>query len=91
MSAQVDALRAQLIEEGFTRVFVHSDQPDKVYDAHTHPTDHVQIVLEGWIEISAEDGTARRYGPGERCDVPAGASHAAVAGPEGCTYLIGER
>jgi len=91
MSAEVDALRAQLIEEGFTRVFVHADQAGKVYDDHTHATDHVQIVLEGWIEIADADGNARRYGPGERCDVLAGASHAAAVGPDGCTYLIGER
>jgi hypothetical protein len=28
---------------------------------------------------------------GQRYDVPAGASHSARMGPQGCRYLIGER
>jgi hypothetical protein len=31
------------------------------------------------------------YLPGERFDVPAGAVHSAIIGPEGCLYVIGEK
>lgn len=85
-----DALRQRLIEEGFTRVFVHTDPPGHVYDEHVHASDHAQIVLDGAIEIIMAD-SRRIYQPQERCDVPAGTPHAAIVGAEGCTYLIGER
>ena len=59
------ALRRQLIDEGFTRVFVHSDPPGFVYDEHRHTSDHAQVVLEGAIEVIRGD-ERRVYGPGER-------------------------
>ena len=84
------ALRQRLIEEGFTRVFVHTDPPNKVYDEHTHTGDHVQVILEGSIDIITADGR-NSYQPADRCDLAAGTPHAAVVGPDGCTYMIGER
>lgn len=90
MKERTAELKQRLIDEGFTHVFVHSDQPGFVYGEHTHPTDHAQIVLEGEITV-AMAGRSRTYGPGERCDVPAGRGHSARIGAEGCTYLIGER
>jgi hypothetical protein len=36
-------------------------------------------------------GSSTTYCTGERCDVPAGAFHAARMGPTGCRYLIGEK
>jgi quercetin dioxygenase-like cupin family protein len=37
------------------------------------------------------DGQSHTYRAGERCDVPAGAVHAARMGSAGCRYLVGER
>jgi quercetin dioxygenase-like cupin family protein len=82
--------RQRLIEEGFTRVFAHTDAPGTVYDEHSHPTDHVQIILDGAIEIIIGD-ERRIYQPQERCDLAAGTPHAAIVGAEGCSYLVGER
>jgi len=37
------------------------------------------------------NGRSQIHRAGERCDVPAGAVHAARMGPSGCRYLIGEK
>ena len=84
------ALSEQLHAEGFTHTFVWQDGPDAYYPDHTHATETAHIVLAGELALTI-NGEMRRYGVGERCDVPAGALHSARMGPEGCRYLIGEK
>ena len=36
-------------------------------------------------------GKSETYSVGDRCDVPAGATHSAQMGPHGCRYLVGEK
>jgi quercetin dioxygenase-like cupin family protein len=48
------------------------------------------IILDG--EMTLTQGTqTKTYRAGERCDVPAGAKHAAKMGLHGCKYLVGEK
>jgi len=80
----------KLREEGFSGVFTHRDRPNACYPDHTHHGMTAHVVIEGLITVTSEGKTVK-YGPGERFDVPAGAVHSAIIGPEGCLYVIGEK
>jgi hypothetical protein len=83
-------LRKQLAAEGFSHTFVWQDGPNAYYPDHTHGGLTAHIILDGEMTLT-QDGSSRTYGVGERCDVPAGAVHAAKMGPSGCRYLVGEK
>jgi quercetin dioxygenase-like cupin family protein len=84
------ALEKQLREEGFRNTFVWEDEPDRRYSDHTHPVETAHIILEGEMTVTMH-GQSTTYRAGDRCDVPAGITHAARMGPAGCRYLIGEK
>ena len=90
MASDLQALERELQREGFLRTYVWQDAPDAYYDEHTHERETAHIILEGQMTLG-QAGTTRTSGPGERCDVPAGALHWAQMGPGGCRYLVGER
>jgi mannose-6-phosphate isomerase-like protein (cupin superfamily) len=84
------ALAKGLREEGFGHTYIWEDGPDTHYPDHVHTEETAHIVLDGEMTLSV-GGKTHTYGVGERCDVPAGAVHSALRGPQGCRYLIGER
>ena len=86
----IHELESQLHSEGFRHTYVWDDGPDRRYSDHTHPVETAHIILEGEMTLTI-GGQSITYGAGERCDVPAGAVHAARMGPAGCRYLIGEK
>lgn len=86
----VSQLEKRLRNEGFRRTYVWEDAPDQRYSDHTHPVETAHIILEGELTLTM-DGQSTTYRAGERCDIPAGAVHAARMGPAGCLYLIGEK
>lgn len=86
----VDQLTNQLRAEGFGHAYIWQDGPHASYSDHTHATETAHIILEGEMTL-AMGGRSATYRVGERCDVPAGAVHAAKMGPAGCRYLIGEK
>jgi len=83
-------LENKLHSEGFGRTYIWQDGPGQRYAEHTHPVETAHIILEGEMTLTM-DGQSTTYRVGERCDVPAGAVHAARMGPAGCRYLIGEK
>jgi len=83
-------LEEKLEIEGFSGIFVHRDSPDAFYPDHTHSGITAHIVLEGDITVTSE-GKTTTYQPGQRFDVPAGETHSAKIGPNGCRYMIGEK
>jgi mannose-6-phosphate isomerase-like protein (cupin superfamily) len=83
-------LEKQLHEEGCRNTFVWEDVPDRRYSDHTHPVETAHIILEGAMTVTMH-GQSTTYRAGDRCDVPAGITHAARMGPAGCRYLIGEK
>lgn len=83
-------LAKRLEREGFSRTYIWQDGPDALYPGHTHEKETAHIILSGEMTLTMS-GQANTYREGERCDVPAGAMHAAKIGPRGCRYLIGER
>ncbi len=80
----------KLREEGFSGIFIHRDRPNACYPDHTHQGITAHIIIEGRITVTSEGKTVT-YRSGERFDVPAGAVHSAIIGPEGCLYVIGEK
>ncbi len=80
----------QLRTEGFKHVYVWQDGADTWYPDHTHPTATAHIIVEGDMTVSM-DGKSRKYGAGERCDVPGGTAHSAKMGSKGCRYVVGEK
>jgi quercetin dioxygenase-like cupin family protein len=83
-------LEKQLRNEGFRNTYVWEDGPDRSYSDHMHPVETAHIILEGEMTVTV-DGQGTTYRAGDRCDVPAGITHAARMGPAGCRYLIGEK
>ena len=82
-------LRRQLEEEGFD-VVTWRDRCNWSYAAHHHEHDESLWVLRGSIvlRIGGEDYS---LGPGDRLMLPRETVHSAQVGPEGATYLIGQR
>ena len=80
----------QLHREGFRHTYVWQDGPRASYPEHTHAVETAHIILDGEMTLTM-GGRSITYRSGERCDVPAGAAHAARMGPAGCRYLIGEK
>ena len=91
-SAQIDLARieAQLHAEGFGHTYVWQDGPGAAYAEHTHAVETAHVILEGEMTLVMA-GRSETYRVGQRCDVPAGAAHAARMGPRGCRHLIGEK
>ncbi|CCQ73606.1 cupin domain-containing protein [Magnetospira sp. QH-2] len=79
----------QLQAEGYGQVFVWEDASGARYPHHSHPGQTAHVVLAGAITIATATGS-RTYRAGDRFDVPAGESHAAEVGPEGCRYVVAE-
>ena len=90
MPADLKLWERRLHEEGFAHTYAWQDGPNAFYPDHTHPVETAHIILDGEMTLT-QGGEARTYGVGERCDVPAGATHSAKMGSQGCRYLIGEK
>lgn len=80
----------QLKEEGFSHIYTHEDSPNAYYPNHAHLTLTAHIIVEGEIALTSE-GKTKTYKKGERVDVPKNTVHSAKIGPNGCTYIIGEK
>jgi quercetin dioxygenase-like cupin family protein len=83
-------LKKQIETEGFSHTFVWQDRPNAFYPDHTHAGLTAHIILDGEMALTM-NGESHTYAVGERCDVPAGATHSARMGPRGCRYLVGEK
>jgi mannose-6-phosphate isomerase-like protein (cupin superfamily) len=75
---------------GFRQTYVWQDGPNVFYAEHVHNEETAHIILSGAMTLII-GGDVMTCNAGQRYDVPAGASHSARMGPQGCRYLIGER
>ncbi len=67
-----------------------SNGPGDRYGAHTHSYFKVLYCARGSITFDVE-GEKVDLKPGDRLDLPAGTSHSAVVGPQGCTCYEAHR
>ncbi|MBM4247009.1 MAG: cupin domain-containing protein [Deltaproteobacteria bacterium] len=84
-----ETLAHRLAADGFSS-FCWSDLPNTHYDEHEHDRDESIWLLAGAIRFGAA-GRELALAPGDRLMLPAGTRHTADAGPDGATYLIGQR
>ena len=82
-------LRRRLQDEGF-EVFRWRDDAAADYRPHAHDHDESLWVVHGEITFGVA-GESHTLGPGDRLMLPKGTVHTAVAGTEGCLYLIGQK
>jgi quercetin dioxygenase-like cupin family protein len=82
-------LHARLAHDGFD-AFAWTDSPNATYAAHSHDHDESLWVVAGEITFGTAGGSFRLRA-GDRLMLPAGTVHTAEVGPDGATYLIGQR
>lgn len=75
--------------EGFISVYEWSDPADTTYPVHAHKGKVSLFVTDGLVEFDFS-GEKKIVKAGERFDVPVGAEHSAVVGPDGWTVVVGE-
>jgi mannose-6-phosphate isomerase-like protein (cupin superfamily) len=80
----------QLRAEGFAHTYVWQDGPHAFYSDHTHAGLTAHVILDGEMTLTM-GGKSQAFRVGDRCDVPAGATHSAKMGLNGCRYLVGEK
>jgi quercetin dioxygenase-like cupin family protein len=62
-----------------------SNGPGDTYPSHSHDYTKALVCERGSITFHLSDGTAHALRAGDRLVVPAGTTHSAVVGSEGCT------
>lgn len=80
---------SSLKKEGFENVYVIKDDPNFEYSTHTHEKACVHIILAGSMGLQSNDGL-KELSQGERINIPAGTTHSAKMGPQGCKYIVAE-
>jgi quercetin dioxygenase-like cupin family protein len=83
-----DELKKKLKDEGFGHVYEWHDEPNTKYEEHAHKGKVSIYVTRGSATFSGDFNVTVKAG--ERFDVPVGAKHSAVVGPEGCDWVVGE-
>ncbi len=84
--AQVQARGQALLSNGQLGVDLIYLLPNQAFPPHTHPGDHLLLVLEGAGTVTV-GGTVYPTRPGDLYMVEGGLTHAVGAGPEG-HYLL---
>ena len=91
-SARATGARRKKIVRGECGFFMNRSVMPANFRVPPHHHDHDESLcgVRGVITFHI-DGVDHRLGPGDRLMLPRGTVHAATAGPDGATYLIGER
>lgn len=76
-------------KEGFANVFTWHDAAGTIYEPHNHNGKVSIFVVTGSCMFDFS-GEKRELGAGERFNIPVGAEHSAVVGPEGWNVVVGE-
>lgn len=81
--------KTQLTKEGYGELWVHTDEPGFVYEAHAHPVDTVHVILQGSMSVWIGGDPVVEFHTGDRLDIPKHVPHSATIGQNGCVYIIG--
>lgn len=76
-------------DEGFSNVYEWQDPAGTVYEEHAHQGKVSLFVTDGSITFDFSD-EKKEIKAGQRFDVPIGAQHSAVVGPEGWIVIVAE-
>ena len=75
--------------EGFQSVYEWQDAAGTVYAEHFHQGKVSLFVTDGSITFDFA-GVKKEVKANERFDVPVGAKHSAIVGPQGWIVIVGE-
>ena len=89
MDARAEALEA-FAAEGCSPPRFWENGPGDIYGPHSHGFHKVLFCLTGSITFHLEVGDVTLEA-GERLDLPAGTTHAATVGPDGCSCVEASR
>jgi quercetin dioxygenase-like cupin family protein len=84
-----DLAKQHLESDSFAHIYEWTDEPGTIYPEHAHRGRVKFYVVKGSISMNI-DGVEHTISEGGHIDVPIGAPHTAVVGPDGCTYVVGE-
>lgn len=76
-------------QEGFANVYEWQDPAGTTYPEHAHQGKVSLFVTDGSITFDFE-GEQKEVIANQRFDVPVGALHTAVVGPDGWIVIVGE-
>jgi len=77
----LDLIRGMIEEEGL-RFYTWSDAPGKFYPEHIHDEDELRWIVQGKLTVGV-NGKEIKLKPGDRIELPAGASHWAQVSEDG--------
>lgn len=92
MKSETDIVEA-FKGQGYDNVYVWNAEAGEVEDEHEHPFDTALHVLEGELRIKVlRDDRIEDFAlhSGQEIEILRGHRHEAIAGAEGCKYVIAE-
>lgn len=85
-----DEAIGRIMGGGYRMVYEYEDPADKVVPDDNRTGDRLVIVLRGSIEVDME-GKKQVLKEGGEIFIPVQMPYSTKMGPEGCTYLVGEK
>lgn len=74
----------RLLHKENLRPYIWDGKPNQRQAVHSHNTDTVLYVVEGWLEIHLPDHNLQvQLRPGDRIDIPATIRHSTIVGNHG--------
>lgn len=80
----------QLEVDGYSDIQTHTFPAGFKLPEHTHEQAAAHVILASQVTVR-EAGTPTTLSAGDRFDVPAGTTHEATCGADGCTFLAGTK
>lgn len=85
-----DQAKETLRREGYQKIYTWFDSPDTAYEPHVHHRDTTYLVIQGSMQVNIGE-TDHQLSDGSRLDIPKEVMHDTRFGPDGCTYVVGEK
>ncbi len=85
---------SELQSQGYDKVYVWNAEPDEIDDEHSHDFDTKLYILDGQIRLKVlidDVITDLKLNSENELLVTRGQIHSAVAGSEGCRYVVAEK
>lgn len=85
--SQIRGLAESRYKDMGLEVIYAKDQPDKVYEPHSHHATRL-FSLSGSVKVRVGESDWREIRPGEEVVIEEGEEHEAITGPEGWEYIF---
>ena len=78
----------KLKKQGINDAQIAEMEPNFKPGEHTHEQHTIHVILKGELTITDKSGK-KTYKQGDYVEFPAGTTHSAQFGPNGCTMIVG--